>query len=631
VHERTAILVLVGLAACGHRPIANRPHEDYVASVVVHGNHAIDDHTLIAGLATHRAATMAAAFDPYEVELDAERLRGVYLRRGYFDVAVEPTAIRDGNATRVVFTIREGARARLARVELVGLPQAPGVSPAVLRAAITTRDGEAFDYDSYDRAKATLLKAVQDAGYARATLDSTAIADRDRHQAVIRFVFAPGPRCTFGDITLVGADGELGDAVRARVAFRPGEHYSAAALAATQTAVYELGRFSIVRVEPTLDRDDTVVPVRITVSPAPRHEVRFGGGLGLDQLTWQVRGRAGYTQAGALGPLTRLNLEFRPAVTVPQVEYVPHFDQPEPRIEGEASLERMDLFVPRLTGSLGVTVEYLQLEAYTVYGPRLRAGLSTRLHGHDVLLAAGAELWVLGFTAPNAALDPATISQLGLDHAEDVTALDQSAVLDLRDNALDPTHGMYGELRLREGIPGLVGPYQFLQVTPDLRGYYPLGRLVISARAKMGAIVGDVPVTERYYAGGAASNRGFAERQLSPHATALVNGTTDSVVIGGAGLIDTSLEVRTLIGRWIGLPWSGAVFVDGGDVTNTASELSLGDLYWAVGSGVRAVIGPIPVRVDLGYRINRTGPTDPLPAPTAWDRLELHLGIGEAF
>jgi len=140
-----------------------------------------------------------------------------------------------------------------------------------------------------------------------------------------------------------------------------------------------------------------------------------------------------------------------------------------------------------------------------------------------------------------------------------------------------------------------------------------------------------LPLVERYYAGGAASNRGFAERQLSPHATAVVNGTTDSVVIGGAGLIDTSLEIRTPIGHWIGLPWSGAVFVDGGDVTDTASELSLRDLYWAVGSGVRAVVGPIPVRVDLGYRINRTVPTDPLPAPTAWDRLELHLGIGEAF
>jgi len=622
---------VVSVAACGNFPAVEHPGEPYVTGVEVHGNHAIDDDTLISGLITRRTADSRLALDPYELDQDSERLRGLYQRRGYFEVAVRPQVRHDGNATTVVFAITEGMRARLARVEIVGLPDDRELSAAALRAQLPIRDGEPFDYDAYDAARPALLRAVEDAGYAHASLDGTAIADRQRHEAVIRLVFVPGARCTFGDITLVGVDGELGDAARARIAARPGDRYTPAALGTTQAALYELGRFAIVRVEPALDRADTVVPVRITVALAPRHEVRFGGGLGIDQLTWQARGRAGYTQAGVFGELTTLDLEFRPAVTVPQVAFVPDLREPQPRLEGEVALRRLDLFVPRLTGELALTAQYLELEAYTVYGPRLRAGLSTLLRDHALQLAAGAQLWDLGFSAPSAALDRATVTRLGLDRDEQVVALDQSAVIDLRDNLLEPTRGVYAALRVVEGLPGLVGRDRFLQVTPEARGYLSLGGFVVSARARLGVLTGDVPVTERFYGGGAASNRGFAERALSPHATALVGADLDSVVIGGAGEIETSLEVRRALGRWKDLPWSAAVFLDGGNVTDAASELSPRDLYWAAGAGLRAELGPIPVRVDLGYRWNRTGVTDPLSAPTIWDRVEFHLGIGEAF
>ena len=333
-----------------------------------------------------------------------------------------------------------------------------------------------------------------------------------------------------------------------------------------------------------------------------------------------------------LDPLTTLNLEFRPAVTVPQVSFDPDFSDPEPRLEGIAALSRMDLFVPRLTGEISVTAQYLELEAYTVYGPRFRVGLSTMIGGRKLQLAAGAQLWILGFTAPNVALDTTTIAALGLDHDEQVIAFDQSAVLDLRDDVLNPKRGFYAEIRMLEGIHELLGDYRFVQATPDVRGYVPLGhRFVVSARAKVGVLTGETPVSERYYGGGAASNRGFAERQLSPHASAVVDGALDSVVIGGNGLIDTSIELRAKLGKAIGFTWYGAAFLDGGDVTNTASELSLHDLYWAIGPGVRAVLGPIPVRIDVGYRLNRTGADDPLPATTFLDKIEFHLGIGQAF
>ena len=105
-----------------------------------------------------------------------------------------------------------------------------------------------------------LLKKVHDAGYAHATLDATAIADRAHHEAVIRFVVDAGPRCTFGAITISGVAGPLADAVSARITFVAGDRYAATAIDDTQAAIYTIGRFATVRVDADLTRDDAIVP-----------------------------------------------------------------------------------------------------------------------------------------------------------------------------------------------------------------------------------------------------------------------------------------------------------------------------------------------------------------------------------
>jgi len=64
-----------------------------------------------------------------------------------------------------------------------------------------------------------------------------------------------------------------------------------------------------------------------------------------------------------------------------------------------------------------------------------------------------------------------------------------------------------------------------------------------------------------------------------------------------------------------------------GDVTNAPGDLSLGNLNWAAGVGLRLVTIVGPIRADFGYRLNRKGPMDPEPnAPFAF-----HISLGEAF
>ena len=155
----------------------------------------------------------------------------------------------------------------------------------------------------------------------------------------------------------------------------------------------------------------------------------------------------------------------------------------------------------------------------------------------------------------------------------------------------------------------------------------PVGPLVFAARARYGAICGDIPPSERFFAGGATSNRGFSERELSPSVSGTVMGSFVTVPYGGAGMIDTSGEVAVSDHDDQEDGLGGVVFLDAGDVEPSTSDLALDRLAVAVGAGLRlhTVVGP--VRADLGYRLNRFGADDPEPGTT----FAFHLSLGEAF
>ena len=137
---------------------------------------------------------------------------------------------------------------------------------------------------------------------------------------------------------------------------------------------------------------------------------------------------------------------------------------------------------------------------------------------------------------------------------------------------------------------------------------------------------GDIPVTERYFSGGSTTQRGFGERRLAPTLVGDVDGTMREVPIGGAELVEANVELRRRLTTIKGMDLGGVTFLDGGDVTE-AGGINLGNLHWAAGAGLRLFTPIGPVRLDVGYRLNRTGPGEPDPgSPFAF-----HLSIGEAY
>src|SRR5215470_11715341 len=108
---RAAVLITVTLAAC-HGGHVHKPGDERLDKIEFEGNHALSSKMLLAGLALNRAQSRGGALDPYLVTVDADRIRGHYVRSGFLDVEVHSRVERSGDAATVIYTIDEGLRAR---------------------------------------------------------------------------------------------------------------------------------------------------------------------------------------------------------------------------------------------------------------------------------------------------------------------------------------------------------------------------------------------------------------------------------------------------------------------------------------------------------------------------------------
>lgn len=631
-----ALTVTVALAACGGATKrAPRPGADYLAAIKLEGV-TLSHEGLISGLALRRNRDGARAIDEYQLTLDTQRIVGLYNRRGFFSAKVTPRVVQKGHAQTLIFSVVEGPRA-VTSVVITGLP--PEIPYEEARALVNVENGDPFDYDLFDGAKARLLALVENAGYAHARLDAQVLADRGKARATLRYAFDPGQQVTFGPITITGVDGTLADFARSRIPIREGGVYSTKLVAETQQAIHGIGRFAAVRVDVDRMSEATVLPVKITLSEAKRWEARAGVGLGFDTLTYQGRLRGALSHAGWPTPLTTLGVEFRPAYTVLRDNcafYEVWNCDYEPRIRLLGTATQQDFLLRHLKADAEGGLDYLKLEAYTTTGARARLGIGRPFLDERVQARIGWQLAYYKFTELSAALDPMTAADptLGMrigveeDTFERLGAFSETITVDYRDNPISPRLGVYGELRVTHGGTYAGGAYNYIQLMPELRGFVPLGRAVLAAHGRVGVIRGDVAPTERFYAGGAASHRGFPERHLSPMATGMdADGDTVTVPVGGAAMLETGVELRVPF-ELFGIGMGAAAFLDGGDVTLTTGELDPGHLHWAAGLSLRPYYLPIgPIRLDLAYRLNRTGAGEPLPG----ERVVFLFSLGEAF
>ena len=122
---------------------------------------------------------------------------------------------------------------------------------------------------------------------------------------------------------------------------------------------------------------------------------------------------------------------------------------------------------------------------------------------------------------------------------------------------------------------------------------------------------GDVPTSERFYAGGSTTLRGFEQNAVGPIGV-------NNVPAGGNAVFVVNSELRMPLVRFL----DGALFVDIGNVYPTISDFSLTDVRESAGVGIRIRTPWILLRSDYGWVL------DPRPGER---RSRFYFSIGQAF
>ncbi len=536
-------------------------------------------------------------FDPVAFRTDLERLQQFYRTHGYYTARIAPDVelpARGDVLTAVVY-VEEGPPVFVERVDVaLGGEALPEAERATLLDHLPIARGQVFTQESYDRAFTTLRTYYREHGYARVRVTKQAEVDVERNAAGVTYAVDSGPPCVFGEVQVEGTHAVDPAIVRRELPFDPGDPFRQSRLERARANLTALNLFSTIRIDEDPSRDPAV-GVRVRVTEAPPHEIRLGVGYDTEE---EVRGLASWRDYNFLGDARQLGFTARASA----IRRTATADFLQPHFPGENQRTR-----------LLAAEEQEEEDAFTLD----RSRLSPRLEWQATREVTGFAFYRFEYDSlssvrpavrrllPGVAPPNAFLSGLGFGFDWNTT-----------DDLLDPSHGWVSSLTVEPVGDFLGGDVGFVRLIGDGRFYQPLaGRFLGAARLRLGTAevtggTGEVPLYERFYAGGLNSVRGYGRRRIGP----LVHDEP----VGGRSLVEGSLELRHPITEQFG----AAVFLDAGQVALASNDFPFGDLRYGSGFGVRYRSPVGPLRLDLGF---------PVQPPAGDSRWQVHVSIGATF
>jgi translocation and assembly module TamA len=511
---------------------------------------------------------------------------------GYYDAEVTPD-IGEGDHPAGQVKIDLGPRTLLAApvIDWVGAaPAAPAETAA--RDGLKLKAGQPGRAADVIAAEGRAVAALQARGYADARADPRDVvvdhADKTMHPT---FRIAAGSLVRMDGMQLNNKGGRTRDSfIRHLAPWKPREVYRPDDVAELERRLLDTGVYDSVTVALAPKPDaDGLRPVVVSVADRIKHALSLGLGY---STTEGVLVDSTFSTFNVLHRADTLTL-FAKAQTI------------DSRIGVSESLP--DFLHAAQTLKFGPDVFRDVTNAYTTTGAELTSELSQRYGKYS--------FFTKGLSLVASRIDDHELGQLDIFTVRPLAAVS----FDHTDNTLDPHKGYKWDARA-EPI-GVFGEEElfYLKLQGQFSTYLPLDAdadNVFAARLHAGSIIGgkipQVPASDRFFAGGGGSVRGYAYQNVGPH-------YADNTPQGGLSLVETSLEYR----RRIAGPFGAVVFLDSGTV-GTNSTFTFTHIANAVGVGLRYDLGFAPVRVDIATPINKLSGAAQAP-------IQVYLSVGQAF
>lgn len=521
---------------------------------------------------------------PEQLQLDSARIQSQAQQAlqalGYYQAKID-TQVLTQTPPELVLRIQSGPPVHLnnVRIEIDG-PAAQ--LPAFQQATQQLHRGAQLHHGHYEDTKQLISNLASHYGFfAGHFTQKELLIDPTAGTADIHLVFNSGPRYRLGALNFEGDLPVHESLLRALVPFKDNAPYNADQINELNQALQSTGYFQSVRVDADPESADTQHSIPVHIQLMARKPRNIGFGLGFS------------TDVGA-------RLRF---------DGTRYWSNPEGHrygAEAELSVSRQNLGVwyeiprsPPLTNKLRYALGYQFQELADTDSMSRLLTLGPEWHtqqenGWNRILSLKwqHEEYRLG--------DDSGLS----------TLLMPSVTYNYReaDNQTDPKSGYRIEFQLAAAKEGLFSDTDLVHTELLLKGLTTLHeRHRLLGRIQLGANITDgefqnLPPSQRFFAGGDQSVRGYEYQKLSPQ-------NKDDDYVGGRYLVAASAEYQYSLTD----TWRLAAFVDQGNAFDT---LSRPNLKTSLGLGVRWVSPLGPLRIDLAQPLEKT------------EGLRLHFSMG---
>lgn len=536
----------------------------------------------------------------YRADIDRRQIRTVLRSRGYYSgtVSVSWPAL-PVSPVQVMISVELGAQYRL-RALTVSYHMVPAQGPVP--------QTEYYDLTTENRpATAAEVLAVSEraldnlkgAGYARAvTVGQRLVVDHDSLVMDVFLEIDRGQVARFGELFIRGLVATDEEFIRSHIPWQVGDILVAELLDQSRDHLEAHGLFTSIDFEPSFDQErDGLVPVILTITERARHVVGLGLNFSTDE---ELRAHAGWSHRNLFGRGEQLRLSG-------ELEHL-NF-----RRLRDGSLNRLD--IPFLVSASLRKPDFLaegqdlliagqfftrEQRSFDSEVARLRLSLGQSLDLADVNLAG---ISLEGYRARRA-----QTSQSGM-----LLGLPLVLRWDFADDLHSPSSGIRVRFSLSPYLQNEPNWQAFLTARTTIAGYQALGAdggYVLAGRLTFGtaAAGSSIPWVRRFFVGGDGSLRGV------PYQT----GGADPAVVGGRSLLESGIELRARVAEKLSLIY----FVEAGDVFTRPWPGFAVEPRLTTGVGVRFLTDVGPIRVDIGFPINRR---------TGLDIWQLYIGLGQSF
>ena len=501
---------------------------------------------------------------------------------GYYEPEVTYETAQEGNDWRVTIHITPGRPVRLSDVSVnVTGPGAADRSIQEIVEAHELKPGLRLNHGTYERVKGTLLRAAKNEGYLDAHLTKNDLSiDRAERRATATIEMDTGKRYNFGEIKVV-QDVIEDRAARRLLRMQPGDPYTLDSLLRTQYTLDDSQYFSSVNIETgTVDRAALTVPVTVTAQPNRRHRFSTSVGYGTDT---EARGKFTWDNRRVNRDGHRFKLELLGSSVIKELTgryVIPVMDVALEKLEFTGDLVDEEIGDTKSRrNEVGVGLTQVQGRWQRVLFVRLSNETTTEVDG-----SRNTAFYVFP----------------GISYSTLPSYIVGGKVRPYR---------LYFELR---GSPTTLGSdVSFLQFRFQGERLFDFARRWhLYLRGEVGAThiesneaneVLELPASQRFFAGGDRSVRGFELNELSPQ--------EDGKSVGGKNLLTGTIEVTRDLPRNFGIATSF-------DIGNAFDDFKEPGLEYSVGVGVRYNIAVASFGVDVAQ---------PLSEPGSGPRLHLYI------